>query len=1062
MSEARQPPVPVLPWSGASLGLALIHGGMRLFRIVALMALGAALLAGLGAAGLAWRLSQGPLDVTRLAQWGLARKAGGAPVSVQAASLAWAGFEQGAGRALDIRLEGMRFDAPGGMSAAVAEAELELSMAGLLAGEVSPRSLVVNDATLNLVWDSAGQVTLGRGQGRAAEDGADFPSSPDEILTQLRRPLDGAGPPLLRQLRHLAINNLSVMVTDARWGTARLAGKLDLRRVAEGGVTGAGSAIVTAGQAEAAVAVTAALGEHGGTQLAVTLSPVDLAALSKVSAPLAPLGRVTASVGLRIAATLSPALLPQTVAIEASAGGGRLEAPGASLPFESLALDAAATWDSAPARLPVRLEIRRAQAVVASPGGGWPSTAVVQGAVTRSGTTLRGAGAVTLDHLAFADLGRVWPAAWGGHARPWLVENITAGTARNARAEATMAANDDGTGFKVEAFAASLLGDDVTVSWLRPVPPVEHVQARLTMTTLDTIEIALPQGRQGALVAQNGLVRITGLTVKDQDLSIVADVGGPVPDLLTLLKHPRLGMLDKHPIPVRNPAGTLTGRLTVTLPLEHDLVFEQVGIHAEGRLSGLRLGGIVAKRDLDRGEIQVDVTQDALKAGGTATVAGIAGQVAVEMDFRSGPATQIVQRASLAGRATPRQMAAAGLDPGKLMPGGSAGLTAEYSQTRAGRGEVRVQADLKEAALALAGWKKASGQPAQAQARLAVQQDRLQGIEAFSAEGPGMQVSGRAEMVGDMPSRLVLDRIWLGPTRAQGQIDLPRAPADPVVVRLSGSVLDLSTELGGGPSRKAEPAAEASTPFVGDIRFDRVMLGGGRSAGSVVAHAEHDGKRLTTLRLQTSGPERVQATLLPTAGGRHLSLRAADGGAMLRALDVTGSVVGGALAVEGDFDDRQAVPPLSGTIDLTEFHVRDAPAVGKLLQALTIYGLGEAMSGPGLKFTRLNAPFVWNGATLYLGESQAFSASLGLTAKGEIRVPQGTLDVTGTIVPVYALNSALGRLPVLGRLFSPERGGGLLALTYGLHGRVADPSVAVNPLSALTPGLLRRLFRVFE
>ncbi len=65
-------------------------------------------------------------------------------------------------------------------------------------------------------------------------------------------------------------------------------------------------------------------------------------------------------------------------------------------------------------------------------------------------------------------------------------------------------------------------------------------------------------------------------------------------------------------------------------------------------------------------------------------------------------------------------------------------------------------------------------------------------------------------------------------------------------------------------------------------------------------------------------------------------------------------------------------------------------------------------------------------------------------------------------MPAYALNSALGRIPLIGRLFSPERGGGLVAVDYGVSGALADPSVTVNPLSALTPGFLRGLFKMFD
>ncbi|MBV8398709.1 MAG: hypothetical protein JOZ17_08205, partial [Acetobacteraceae bacterium] len=70
-------------------------------------------------------------------------------------------------------------------------------------------------------------------------------------------------------------------------------------------------------------------------------------------------------------------------------------------------------------------------------------------------------------------------------------------------------------------------------------------------------------------------------------------------------------------------------------------------------------------------------------------------------------------------------------------------------------------------------------------------------------------------------------------------------------------------------------------------------------------------------------------------------------------------------------------------------------------------------------------------------------------------------DLEGTIVPAYFFNSLLGRVPLVGKLFSPEQGGGVFAARYTVRGPLADPQVSVNPLSALTPGFLRGLFGTF-
>jgi hypothetical protein len=125
---------------------------------------------------------------------------------------------------------------------------------------------------------------------------------------------------------------------------------------------------------------------------------------------------------------------------------------------------------------------------------------------------------------------------------------------------------------------------------------------------------------------------------------------------------------------------------------------------------------------------------------------------------------------------------------------------------------------------------------------------------------------------------------------------------------------------------------------------------------------------------------------------------------------------------------------------------------------LTIYGVGEAASGPGLEFDHAIVPFSIARGTLRLDDARAYSASLGFTASGPIALADGACDLSGTIIPAYAINALPGKIPVVGHLFTAEKGGGLFAVRVKVSGLLDDPVVSVNPLSALTPGVLRDVF----
>jgi hypothetical protein len=49
-------------------------------------------------------------------------------------------------------------------------------------------------------------------------------------------------------------------------------------------------------------------------------------------------------------------------------------------------------------------------------------------------------------------------------------------------------------------------------------------------------------------------------------------------------------------------------------------------------------------------------------------------------------------------------------------------------------------------------------------------------------------------------------------------------------------------------------------------------------------------------------------------------------------------------------------------------------------------------------------------------------------------------------------------VPILGDILASRKGEGVFGVTYSMKGPLEDPTLTVNPLSVLTPGILRRIF----
>ena len=97
-----------------------------------------------------------------------------------------------------------------------------------------------------------------------------------------------------------------------------------------------------------------------------------------------------------------------------------------------------------------------------------------------------------------------------------------------------------------------------------------------------------------------------------------------------------------------------------------------------------------------------------------------------------------------------------------------------------------------------------------------------------------------------------------------------------------------------------------------------------------------------------------------------------------------------------------------------------------------------------------------------INKARANGLSLGLTINGEINLNNDTIDLSGTIIPAYVLNSIVGHIPVIGDILTGGDGEGVFAPTYRVQGPLKDTKITVNPLTALAPGILRDLFKLFE
>lgn len=1002
--------------------------GWTAMRLLLALMLGCLVIGGAGFAVLAWWLAHGPVDMPWLAARIQAEASSALfPGSVQvgSAALAWEGFRAGQNSPIDIRLRevSVRMPSPD-VSATAPEVRVVLSLGPLITGHIRPSLVGVHGARVtvepNTTWP----------------DLATRQSGKDDLFSELREVLvtDAEMAPVGQQ--DWAVHHLDAQFYRGRKGTS---GQAEFDLALSG--------------ASAHVAARGTVPESGDASLHIEVPPLPFGTIATSYPAMKGVARAFAApVGLVADITAGTDLQPKKAELELRAGAGTLHTGDAPVRVDSG--EAHVTW------VPGELTIGGADLVL-KPRADRPATKLqARGTIRLGSRGMDGEANLAFDQLAFDDLAALWPGNDDG--RRWVVENITSGVASDGHVAVRFTLKPDGSDLQLTSATGTVAGSDLTVHWLRPVPPVEHGKAVLHVISPDSLRVDFTAGQDNGMTVRGGGITIHGLTQPAQTASIEVNVGGNVPDALALLAHPRLHLLSRHPVPLKNPQGHVDAEVSIRLPLDNTVTMDQIALKTTVKLSDVHLGDVVAGRDLDQGAFALSADGDGLTLNGTARIADIPARIDGSFDFRAGPPGEVVEKLTASAQTSAKALAQAGLDTGDIVTG-PVEIGAAYTRRRSGTAEVAATAGLTNAELRLdlVGWYKPRGKTASARARLMLdKEDRLRRIEAIELSGQGIAASGGAIVGRDGSVTLNLDRLVLGETDAKGTVAF-LDNARQIRAKLSGPRLDLSGRFGHHQVQATTPPSATSGPrWTVDATFGSVILAKRQTIGAAHLQAGGSGERIAAAQLSahTAPGKPVDITINPDKGGRILRATAADGGAVLRALGVVGSIQGGALAISARYLDQQPGHQLTGTATMDKFTVRGAPVLAKVLQALTLYGLVQAVQGPGMRFEHLAVPFTLASGLLAINDARAFNPSLGLTAKGEIDLDRDRIAIEGTIVPAYYVNTALGRIPLVGRLFSPEKGGGVFAARFSAHGSLGDPAVSVNPLSALTPGFLRGLF----
>ncbi|MBR0657316.1 hypothetical protein GXW79_19735, partial [Roseomonas arctica] len=283
-------------------------------------------------AGLAWRLSQGPLELPMLAsRIEAAMNKPDAPqrVEVGQATIAWAGWRDGHASPFQIVLRDIRARSPdGAMRVELPETAVTFSFATLVRGQFAPRTIELRGPQLRISRRADGTWALDLGEADDADAVAETDPDPGAAArTFAELMLPASEDSMVSAMRALTLTGGRVQVVDRQlrraWSLDRLEVRLD--RGAGGGIGGRGQAVLRLEGQDVPVNVMLAIeGFPARIGIGIALPSVQPAALGRAVPLLQPLAFLDASVAVEAEAVFDTDGRPLLVEAGLRAGPGSL------------------------------------------------------------------------------------------------------------------------------------------------------------------------------------------------------------------------------------------------------------------------------------------------------------------------------------------------------------------------------------------------------------------------------------------------------------------------------------------------------------------------------------------------------------------------------------------------------------------------------------------------------------------------------------------------------------------------------------------------------------------
>ena len=682
-----------------------------------------------------------------------------------------------------------------------------------------------------------------------------------------------------------------------------------------------------------------------------------------------------------------------------------------------------------------------------------------------------------VQQMPAALLKQLWPPIIAEKTRTFVNENvrdglITAGEFTVKLPADSMAEAKRTRKIPAGAINMSMKMEGVTSGYFKKLPPIVNASGEAKLVDNDfslkinAADVVLPSGAKGHLASGTMFAKdiLAVETMSDFDLDI--DAGAQA--LIEYLDLPDLNLIRHTGLDTTKLQGDATMKVHLAFPMIKPLPPERIKVAVAAKLVNAALKDALPGVDISDGKIDLTMEKGVLSAKGPARIAGIPS----EISWQRGPAPDFLQSAVIKATLDGEQRRTLGIDLGTFVRGPVA-VTATIDDLADPQGRVDLAADLSEVDMRIQqiGWARPATPKTTAKMSYYSKGEKGPRVEDLEIKGQDLSIKGSMLLA---PKRQGLRAASFTEMRLS---DVNRFAAN---VKLTDNVMDVQVtgdsfdarplirDLFGGQNRDeasqaaAEAKANSGRTVKVNLTVGRVYANLGEIITSVSGSLVSQSSHLTQAEINGTflSGQPIVFRVTPVEGGREMRINGRDGGAAIRAANLYSKVAGGQIEFYALLNS-DGTSVRKGKLVLRDFEVRNEAALAELDAGGKPKRDAPRKDGPrrdALRFKKLNLPFTSENRFICIGEALVRGPELGASAAGLIRKSDGAIDIAGTITPAYALNAALGDIPLLGDIITGGKGQGIIGVTFAMGGTVDKPEFQMNPVSAVAPGFLRKFF----